>query len=179
MGRGGVAKTYTNYYAKGVPFMDGDKEQIIVVHPKTGKEKIVRWYSDKAHDGMHPIGYKEEVPSVYKHWGFETEDDWQWVIDQRWFTEDEADIFRRSPDWKACALFGPAYGTKDEWWKVGCWFAAKTVEFPEIAADKKNFKKKTWRDFVEASYEHTKKEGVFDPERYWGLILKDLNERGI
>ncbi len=182
MRRGGVAKTYTKYEAVGTPYMDekdSKKWWIELIHPVTGRSKVVRWYTDGAHEGMKPVNFIDTPPDVFKRFGFETEDDWIWTIDKRWVSDDETiKKFGCKNGWNDCALFGPKFGGKDEWWKIGCWYAPKHTELPDISNKEARFKKRTWREWVEAAYQNTVEEGVYNKDDcFWGDVLKDLNNR--
>lgn len=53
-----VAATYRTWETKGKPFTeDGKKYYIIVINPKTNKEKTVRWYGEIPVDYYHLLGF--------------------------------------------------------------------------------------------------------------------------
>lgn len=62
-----VAATYETWERKGQPFSDdGAKYYIIVVNPKTGKEKTVRWYGEVMPDYKHILGFDNGYITVFR-----------------------------------------------------------------------------------------------------------------
>lgn len=64
-----VAKTYQSWKTQGTPFEENKKCYIIVINPKTGAQKKVRWYTDREYAKM----YNEPYVSSFdprEPWGF-------------------------------------------------------------------------------------------------------------
>ena len=62
-----VAATYENWERKGKPFSDdGIKYYIVVINPKTGKEKTVRWYGKIVPDYKHSLGFDNGYITVFR-----------------------------------------------------------------------------------------------------------------
>lgn len=52
-----VATTYTTWERVGKPFYEDGKYYIVVINPKTNKEKTVRWYGEIMPDYKHLLGF--------------------------------------------------------------------------------------------------------------------------
>lgn len=177
--KGGVAKTYTQYLAAGKPYKEeeGARWYVEVKHPKNGNVKTVRWYKDTAHEGMIPVGFEDWADKIAKNntanerriFGFKDINDWVWIIPKSFVTEEEAEqFFGWKHGWNGCALFDTE----------GCWYAPKGSLLPTV----KNpcYLRKTWAEWVEAGYNHTKNEGVFDIESsVWTDCKNELEEEFI
>lgn len=177
--RGGVAKTYTAYIASGVPYKEdeGTRWYVEVKHPKSGNLKTVRWYKDAAHEGMLPVGFEDIADGMAKKsaanerriFGFKDINDWVWVISKDNLSEEESEnFFGWKHGWNGCALFGTN----------GCWYAPKGSVLPIVKNP--NYMRKTWAEWVEAAYNHTVSEGVFDIETsVWKDCKDELEEEFI
>lgn len=185
MVKGGVSKTYVSWMAASAPYPDetGKKYYIKVINPKKGVEKEVRWYTDKNAIGV-PEGVEDFEKPLYPLFDFtgDTENDWVWVIEKRWLSDDEIEKkFGWRHGWKGNGLFGPYYGAKNEWWKVGCYFAPVTVmeeELPEIAAGLDKYKKVNWPQWVKEAYKNTVEEGFDNPNNCWHIEYDRMKEMG-
>lgn len=140
---GGVAKTYVTWDIKGEPFRD-KYWYVIVINPKTGAEKKVRWYSDKAHHELRVAAGKEIEPKFHgKIFGFEDENDHILAIRGYLISDEEREAYF-SGKWRYGTFFG------------GIWYAPKDTPLPPIAKSNK-FGKVSWPSFVKAGREMNKK----------------------
>ena len=60
-----VAATYTTWERVGKPFKDADKYYIVVINPKTNKEKTVRWYGEIVPDYKHLLGFDNGYITIF------------------------------------------------------------------------------------------------------------------
>lgn len=115
---GGTAKTYTEWEHLGNPFEEDKKQYIIAIHPKTGKEKKVRWYADAAHQELMGKQTLTQTPS-FKIFGFESEDSAVIAIPKSAISVEETDQYF-AYKWRGCRYFGDI------------WYAPIGTELPRI-----------------------------------------------
>lgn len=61
-----VAATYEKWERVGSPFFEDEKYYITVINPKTGKEKVVRWYGEVRPDYKHLLGFDNGYITVFE-----------------------------------------------------------------------------------------------------------------
>ena len=70
-----VAATYMTWERNGEPFKEKDNYYIYVIHPKTGKEKKVRWYGEvNRFDTKKLFGFHKGYITIFKGVNKDNED---------------------------------------------------------------------------------------------------------
>lgn len=114
-----VAKTYLTWERAGSPFKEGENYYINVIHPKTGKEKKVRWYGEipGAFTAKKLFGFDKGYITIFKGVNAENEE-----------------YFRKS-----CARLAMFFG----------WYLVSSEEFTEPLPENVEPVKLYWEDITE------------------------------
>ncbi len=148
---GGTAKTYSTYEFNGNPFLENGSYYINVIHPKTGAEKKVRWYTDKKHADLMPKSLFTSKKPMWELFGFKSKDDSIWCIQWKYLSDEESKEYFHFK-WRGGNFFG------------GSWYAPKDTELPDIK-NKDKFFLATWREFKVEGQKNSRELGIVNEKQ--------------
>jgi hypothetical protein len=140
---GNTADSYRQYARVGEPYKKGGSLYIKVIHPKTKREKEVRWYTDPNH--------KPDIPDTPLHlvFGFRSVDDQIIAIKEADLTPEEVEE-HFAYKWRNSTIFG------------GVWYAPEGTPLSLVG---KNYFHPTWQEFHAAGQANSISIGF--PESCW------------